>query len=1455
MIGKIFRGIARIFLWTAISTIFLLLMVALIFSLPATQTKAGKYATDWLNANYDVNIQLQSARYQFPNLIRLREVQALDEYNDTLAYLPEIIVRIGRPKKNVVRLNSVFLDQPTVKMVLPENDTANNWQVFLAKFIPEESDTLSDLRLEIGEFSCKEGSFRKYRMAEDTLQFHLKQGDIEIQNFYYHQATVGARIESVHLKGRRAELENLEGMFFYQKNKGVALNRAKIKTNESLWEGDIYFEVESNEDYLDFVNVVQLKFNIERLELEANEIRRYIPSFPKLGRILAEGYVDGTLNDLSGKDIRLQFGSATIANADIRLTQILDLPSFNMDLNLHYFSSNYTEFSYLLNTLVDEDISFAKAYIDRFTFSGKFKGGINQFRSDGKMITKDGAFEMAIDVRGNGKPLKHAQYSGKLMGKDVNVGYFANNKKLGLANFEVEINGKGLIASEFFANVKGKVHSIRYDYYTLKSISLDGKFRQSEFMGEFKVNDPNLKLSFDGSARITQSEIDLDFHAQIEEAKLPALGIVNNDSVYTVSGEAFVLLNRDKSGDWVGETQIIDVLAMRSERVYFFRDIKLNSFIRGGNNHLIVNSDILHFDAHGQFSLGELASVWPKYLANFSSYHQADTTYKNVNLSFSATTGDTRLLTDLLAPDWYIFPESSISGTFNKKGLELQLNSELIKWKNQELKKVKLNLGGNTARGITAQVVMNELQMGAMSFINPRFDFGLQEDSLSFDSHAQFSQQIGGKLNLTGSMKQNRPGVYQINLEPADWMVGDGAFRIMPGSEMYIEDGSIRIFDFEIDSEGRRLLVNGGVSASPFEILRIELEDFHIDVFNFLWEGSGYEFLGELEGEIILGSILDAPRFASNLRIDSLVINENHLGNLFIDSEWYIYDQFVEMDLHLDRGTLRTLEITGKFFPEKKESPLDLTLTARRFNLAPLTPLFSVFTDNVRGVASGNIQVNGSFGKPELSGKLQLPNFGMSVPYLNTDYNLEGSPEIVFTPDSILIPGAKIRDNDEQTAGFLTARMSHRFFRDWSLDIHIDADRLLMLNTNLLLNEYYYGKAFVSGDIDIKGPTSDLKMLINVKTNRGTQFFIPVDGPTEINPMGFVDFVRFVDIEKEDTTKRLVGETSGLSLQFNVDVTPDAEVIMIMDQRTGEAIRGNGRGNLRFNLDPQGNISLFGNLEISRGEYLFTLGGLVRKRFLIEPGGSITFNGDPYEALLDLSSRYVTRTSLNGAVADPTIAAVRTEVNLLLKLYGPLLNPEISFEIKLPNVAPGIQAEVADRFADPNRLTQQAFSLLALNSFYADDLGLDAQVGGGLANTTIDVFANQVNNFLSRYVKVVDIAINYTGEGVTGASQEEFEVAVSQRLFEDRVSINGVVGVPLGANQNQLAGDVEVEVMLTEDGRVRAKAFNRSYQNNLLIEQTGLYSQGVGLFYRTDFNRRRELLRRIFLLRGSEYRD
>ena len=75
-------------------------------------------------------------------------------------------------------------------------------------------------------------------------------------------------------------------------------------------------------------------------------------------------------------------------------------------------------------------------------------------------------------------------------------------------------------------------------------------------------------------------------------------------------------------------------------------------------------------------------------------------------------------------------------------------------------------------------------------------------------------------------------------------------------------------------------------------------------------------------------------------------------------------------------------------------------------------------------------------------------------------------------------------------------------------------------------------------------------------------------------------------------------------------------------------------------------------------------------------------------------------------------------------------------------------------------------------------------------------------------------------------------------MFNDRVSINGNIGnnssQRTSANSNGLVGDADVNVKLTNNGKLQLKAYNHA--NNNLIYETSPYTQGVGLSYREDFN-------------------
>ncbi len=1439
-IRLLLRRLFRFTLFGVLGLFLLLLTTVLVLNIPAVQTRLAQWGANKLSDQFGIRVSLEAARLTLPLTIKLSGIELYTASGDTVLLSEELAVVPGKFAKNHIRIRSIHLQKPYGKMLKHPDDSTNNWQQVIAAFAPEQPNP--DMVFEIGAVSIENGFFHKYA-NQDSVAYAMENAFVDINGFTFANGGVDAFLHRITFDGMRLDLEEMSGAFIYRKNQGVGFSRAVVRTNKSSVRGDFFLNVNDNADYSAFAEKVALNLRFDQLDFYSEELRAFVKVFPELGHLVLKGEVQGTLESLRAKDLRVQYESATSLRGDLHLQYLASKRPLIMDVQLNYMRSNHQEFSKLLTILANENLAFAEPYINTFAFSGRFAGTRDVFNASGTLHTDVGTFEMGLQLDAEGKALVDADFSGKVNGKKVNAGRLLAVDGLGNTDFTFDVMGNGLSPNNATLNLRGKATSVRYRQYNIKNVSVDGRMESLFFDGEIGVNDPNLAMHFDGTAILKPGEIQLNFLSSVNHANLIALGVTDVDSLYNLQADAVV--NVAQTDNWVGEVQIQNAFVERSHRVYFFRDINVASFELGNKNILSVNADFLNARVEGRFQIPQIYQILHGVVSQQSSYVDPFAVPDDVYFTAQVNTGDTRLITDLFLPQLEVFRNAELAIAIDSKRIDLSAMFPGVRFNGYEARRLNMQVNGKLDEKIPLQARIEELISDNWNWKDLVMSADFFSDSLQFDIASGFDQGGGGHIQLLGLASQTDASDFVVALQPSQWKIAGGDVRIEPNNTIVIQDGAIRVDNLSLTSDGRRMLVNGNVSASPYEILRVQLERFSVDAFNVFLEPKGFVINGVLEGEMIFNSLLGEPRFASDLRIDSLYVNEYWQGDFFLDSEWYINEQFVELDVHLDRGNLRTLEVSGNYFPDRDTAKFEALVTARRFRIRPLTPLFTAFTDDLRGVASGQIALRGTPKTPELDGVLTVPNLGLTIPFLNTRYNLEGSPEVVFKPNQIFIPNARVVDTDENTSGQVRADLRHNFFKDWQIDVHIDADRFLALNTNAALNDYFYGKVFVSGDVDITGPTKELQFNIDVKTHRGTEFYIPVDGPTDVNPMGFVDFVK-VDAEKEVIEEAARGAV--LNLQINIDVTPDAEVYLIMDQRTGETIRGNGRGRLRFNLDPEGNAGLFGSLEINRGEYLFTLGGLVRKRFFIEPGGSITFNGDPYEALLDLSTKYVTRTSLSGAVADPTLAAVRTEVNLFLNLSGLLSNPEISFDIKLPNVAPGIQAEVNDRFADPNRLTQQAFSLLALNSFYTDDLALDAQVQGGLASTTIDVFAGQVNNFLSQYIKVVDIAVNYTGEGVTGASQEEFEVAVSRRLFDDRISINGVVGVPLGANQNQLAGDVEIEMMLTQDGRVRAKAFNRSYQNNLLIEQTGLYSQGVGLFYRTDFNRRRELLRRLLFI-------
>ena len=329
-------------------------------------------------------------------------------------------------------------------------------------------------------------------------------------------------------------------------------------------------------------------------------------------------------------------------------------------------------------------------------------------------------------------------------------------------------------------------------------------------------------------------------------------------------------------------------------------------------------------------------------------------------------------------------------------------------------------------------------------------------------------------------------------------------------------------------------------------------------------------------------------------------------------------------------------------------------------------------------------------------------------------------------------------------------------------------------------------------------------------------------------------------------------------MKINVQITPDAKIELIMDETVGDIIRATGSGDIRMEMSPTGEFTMFGDYEIEQGSYLFTMRNLINKPFEMKSGGTLSWQGDPYQATMDVTAVYRTRTDLKGVVTNPDYQDQKVRVELYLLLEGQLMNPNIAFEIKLPGSSPSWQEELDNRFTNVDELNQQAFSLLVLNTFY-DESKFSTEPGGtsvvqqGVSSNTMQMALSQMSNWISSGTNFVDINMSYS-QGIEEGAQDEIEFELSKTFYDDRITVNGIFDVPVNSGSSTTGqsssqayvGDIEILYKITKDGRIQGKFFNRSNENNPARDNLAPYTQGIGVLYRKDFDSWGEFMRFLF---------
>lgn len=188
-------------------------------------------------------------------------------------------------------------------------------------------------------------------------------------------------------------------------------------------------------------------------------------------------------------------------------------------------------------------------------------------------------------------------------------------------------------------------------------------------------------------------------------------------------------------------------------------------------------------------------------------------------------------------------------------------------------------------------------------------------------------------------------------------------------------------------------------------------------------------------------------------------------------------------------------------------------------------------------------------------------------------------------------------------------------------------------------------------------------------------------------------------------------------------------------------------------------------------------------------------------------------------------------------MTGNLMQPTLRFGIELPQSDESIQSQVQSIINTDEMLMRQVVYLLVFGRFFTPEYMSNSQQYAGLNDTyslLSSTITGQINSWLSKLTNVFTMGVNIRTDGEGADASQEYE-AQFQLQPVDRLVINGNVGYRYNDIANQpFFGDLDVEVMLTEDGKLRLKGYTHTVDKYSLRQANTI--QGVGFIWKHDFN-------------------
>ena len=1375
--------------------------------------------------------------------------------------------------KGKISISSVQLFGFNINLQKKTPDSPPNFKFVLDAFA--SNDTVkknNSLDLRINSILIRRGRMAYHVLSEEETPGKFNAKHIHLQNIIANISLKALSKDSINLGIKRLSLdEKVSGFSLKQMSLKLVANSRQTSIDNfaielpetSLKLDTIHLIYDSLKAFDRFTEQVRFSFRTLPSQITLKDISPFLPALSHFKEpISLDMEVKGTVNQLTCSHLEI-----TADNRQFRLKGDVALQDLSHPQDAYVFGtlSELTATTRGVGFLVrnlSHDYNGVPPVLERLgnvSFRGEVSGYFTDIVTYGQLHTDLGGVNMDLKVSSD-KSKGLFAYSGAVKTTDYKLGKLLANEQLGEITFNLDVHGRHVTDRLPVVELKGLIASVDYSRYRYENITLDGEYKQGGFNGKVALDDPNGSIYLNGDVNVSSRIPTFNFQAIINKLRPHDLNLTSKYPDTEFSLKLRANFTGGSVDEMIGEINVDSLEFMSPEKQYFMNNMNIRASKQNNENQLRLTSEFLTASVEGKFQYhtlpASILNIMRKYVPSLILPPKKPIETHN-NFQFDIHIYNTDILSTIFDIPLTVYTHSTLKGYFNDPLQRLRVEGYFprLQYKNNFIESGMI-LCENPSDHIRARVRLTNLKKKGA--VNLSLDAQAKDDNISTtlnwgnSAAVTYSGQLAAVAKFLRTEGEKPLLKAMVEVKPTDIILNDTLWQIHP-SQVVVDSGKVDVNNFYFSHQDRYVRINGRLSDNPQDSVKVDLKDINMGyVFDIASISDDVNFEGDATGTAYASGVFKKPVMNTRLFIKNFSLNQGRLGDLNIYGEWDNENRGIRLDASIKDISTTPSRVTGIIHPLQPESGLDLNIEANELNLKFLEHYMKSIANDIKGRATGKVHFYGKFKGLNLDGAV-MTDASMNFDILNTHFAIKDT--ILLAPSGLTFNNIHISDM-EGHSGRMNGYLHFQHFKNLNYRFEIQANNMLVMNTKESTDMPFYGTVYGTGNALLTGNAiQGLDVNVAMTTNRNSIFTYINGSVASATSNQFIKFVdktprrtiqdsiQIISYYEQLQQKRQEAEEeqkTDIRLNILVDATPDATMKIIMDPVAGDYISGKGTGNIRTEFYNKGDVKMFGSYQINQGVYKFSLQEVIRKDFVIKNGSTITFNGAPLDANLDIQASYtVNSASLNDLIPEESSSIIQqpnVKVNCIMNLSGILVRPTIKLGIELPNERDEVQTLVRNYISTEEQMNMQILYLLGIGKFYTED-ARNNQNSNVMSSVLSSTLSGQLNNALSQVFETNNWNIGTNlSTGDKGWTDMEVEGILSGQLLNNRLLINGNFGYrdnPM-ANTN-FVGDFEAEWLINRSGDIRLKAYNET--NDRYYTKTNLTTQGVGIMYKKDFNK------------------